>query len=146
MLKVIFLLLAFSTTLNASSSKVRITFEATANGSGLVYEIDKSTIKSLPKWNVGLNNPPLSIKSAILKSQKEIEKLNIKQKMKFSGIRLSSASVIGKHTVWYYSVTFLNDATHRSQGYLSKTIHLLMNGNIIRSREMSKEEYGQWFG
>jgi len=145
MLRVLLLSLMLSFSMHSSAEKMIITFLQGSNGSGYVYEIDTSIIPLLPKWNVNNNNPPLSIKSALDVSRKEIKNMQLKQKMKLSGISLSSASRVGKYIVWYYSVTFTNDSYNRRDGFIEKTIYILMDGSVIKSKKMTKEEYMKWF-
>jgi len=122
-----------------------ITFSPAQDGGGYLYEIDMSVIPSLPEWTPDASEPPLSVKSAVDIARKEISGMSLEQKMKFASIRLSSATVVGKSTVWYYSVTFINDAAHRKDGFMEETINILMNGRIIKARKVSKEEHGKWF-
>lgn len=124
---------------------MKITFSPAEDGGGYVYEIDTSIIPGLPKWEPYTSEPPLSVNRALNIARNEVSSMNLEQRMKLGSIRLSSASAVGKYTVWYYSATFLNDATHRSDGFMTKTINILMNGKVLEGRKISKEEHTKWF-
>ena len=124
---------------------MKITFSPAANGGGYVYEIDTTIIPSLPIWDTENKNPPLTIKSALAIAQSELSSQTQKQKMKLATIRLSSAEILSKVKVWYYTVTYINDSKNISDGFLEKHIHILMNGNVLKARKITKEEYEQWF-
>lgn len=129
----------------AGSEKMKITFSPASDGSGNIYEIDISNASSLPGWNPAVDEPPLSVKSVLAIARKELESEAHESSLKLASVRLSSASVVEKAVVWYYSVTFINDAKYRRDGFIEKTINVLMDGSVIKPRKVSKEEYEQWF-
>ena len=122
-----------------------ITFSPAEDGGGYLYEIDPSIIPSLPKWEPYTSEPPLSVSRALKIARNEVSGMNLGQRMKLGDIRISSASILGKYTVWYYSVTLVNDATHRNDGVIVETINMQMNGKVLEGRTISKEEHAKWF-
>ena len=65
MIKIILIFALLSGSAYASTEKFKITFTATEDGGGMVYEIDTSTVSNLPEWNPDKEEPPLSIKDAV---------------------------------------------------------------------------------
>ena len=145
MIKIILIFALLSGSAYASTEKFKITFTATEDGGGMVYEIDTSTVSNLPEWNPDKEEPPLSIKDAVSIAQRELLTQDHKEDMKLATIRLSSASIVGEAKVWYYSVTFINEATSRMDGFVERTFHILMNSDLLVPRKITKEEYEQWF-
>ncbi len=145
MKNIVFILILFSGVAYGGSEMMKITFSPAADGGGYVYEIDTTIIPSLPIWDTENKNPPLNIMSALAIAQNELAGQPQKQRMKLASIRLSSAEILSKAKVWYYTVTFINDAKNLSDGFLVKDIHILMNGNVLKARKITKEEYEQWF-
>lgn len=143
--KILFILLALYSAVCHGGEKMKITFVLAEDGGGYVYEIDTAAIPDLPKWAPDTNDPPLTVKDALKIARNEVSGMGLEQNMKLASIRISSASGVGKDTVWYYSVTFVNDATHRNDCFMDKTINILMNGSVIEGRKISKEEYAKWF-
>ncbi len=143
--KTLFILLALFSAVCQGGESMKITFSPAEDGGGYVYEIGTATIPSLPTGAPDTDDPPLSVKNALKIARDEVSGMSLKQNMKLASIRISSASVVGKDTVWYYSVNFVNDATHRNDGFTERTINVLMNGSVIEARKISKEEYAKWF-
>jgi hypothetical protein len=143
--RTIFLFIMFSGVAWAESEKMKITFSPASDGGGNVYEIDISIASSLPHWNFAVDEPPLSVQSVLGIARKELLGEAHKSPMKLASVRLSSASVVDKTVVWYYSVTFINDAKYIKDAFVEKTINVLMDGSVIKPRKISKEEYEQWF-
>jgi len=139
------LLFIFPAVVYGGSEKMKISFSLSKDGGGLVYEIDLAVVPSLPVWEVGISDPPLSINSAHSIAEKALQTQDLKPKMKLGTIRLSAATILGKAEVWYYTVTFINDAKHLRDGFVESTIHILMNGEVVEPRKISKEEYDKWF-
>ncbi len=145
MIKVILLFILFTGAAFGDSGKMVITFSATGDGGGIIYEIDTSVVPGLPKWNIASDEPPLSLKSALSLARRELYARPHDPVMKLASIRLSSASMVGETDVWFYSITHVNDAKYRKDGFVEKTIHILMNGNVLIPRKITREEYEQWF-
>jgi len=143
--RVILIFVLFTSALSAEAQKMTITFAPTPDGGGNIYEIDISSASILPEWNVATDEPPLSVESALAIARKELSSNAPESPMKLNSIRLSSATVVERVVVWYYSMSFINDAKYRRDGFLEKSITILMDGSVIKPRKISKDEYAQWF-
>ena len=143
--RVILIVFLLTSALSAEAQKMTITFAPVPDGGGNIYEIDISSASILPKWNVATDEPPLSVQSALAIARKELSSKTPESPMKLASIRLSSATVVERAVVWYYAVTFINDAKYRRDGSQEKTITILMDGTVIQPRKISKDEYAQWF-
>lgn len=144
MIKILLLFVLFSGVVYADSEKIQIMFLPTADGGANIYEIDTSVYSNIPKWDVTVDNPPLSIKSALSIAREQLSSQAQEPRMKLAGVRLSSSAAVGQPPVWYYSVTLSNDAKNREYGLSEITVNILMNGDVLQPRTLSKDEYEEW--
>ena len=119
-------------------------FLPTPEGGADIYEIDASVHTKLPKWNLTSDNPPLSIKSALSIARKQLSSQEQKAGMRFASMRLSSSNFVGQPPVWYYSVTLKNNSKNLGDEFAERTLNILMNGDVIQPKTLSKEAYEEW--
>jgi hypothetical protein len=122
------------------ADKMTITFHPASDGGGDIYEIDTASIAKLPSWNPDVQEPPLSISSALKIARKELSGQKDGEDLQFLRVEVSFSGR-DDAPVWYYAFSFVKFIKN---GVIEKNIYVLMNGELLKSRKISKEEYGKW--
>lgn len=122
------------------ADKTTITFHPAPDGGGDIYEIDIASIVKLPSWNPDVNEPPLSVNSALKIARKELSSQKDGGGLQFRRVEISTSGA-DDAPVWYYAFSFVKFINN---GVIEKNIYVLMNGDVLKPRKISKEEHEKW--
>ena len=129
----------------ADSDTRVITFLQEPGGEVLVFEADKQLVKKLPVWDPELADPPLGIRQALSIAKKKIEHDFPSKENKLVDIHLRYNFQLNEPTVWFYAILYTVGSSNSGSSIANKTIYVLMNGDVLDYRVISKSEFGSMF-